>query len=92
MDTHLGILSTFRISIRFDLVPECGSCFVVLFQLGRDASERIIELRTEAIDRWDDRDRDSGGDRSILNRSRAGLVFEKVDKFGHNNPLTAAYR
>ena len=39
----------------------------VLLQLSRNARERRVELSAEAVDRGDDRDGNSGGNKTILN-------------------------
>ena len=52
----------------------CG----VLLELGRDAREGVVELSAQAIDHSDDRDRNAGGDQSVLDGGSARVVFQEM--------------
>ena len=63
-----------------------------LFELRRDVSEGGVEVCTDQIDRRDDRDRNPGGNKAILDCGRARLVLQKRNDSLHVKPLSIAAR
>ncbi len=51
-----------------------------LFQRTVDVRENGVQVRAEAIDRRDDRQRDAGCDQTVFNRGRPRLIREKLPK------------
>ena len=53
----------------------------MLLELGRNARELGIERRADRIDCRDDHDRNAGGDQTVFNCCRAGLMDDGTVKF-----------
>jgi hypothetical protein len=59
-----------------------------LLQRGVDGAELGAQTATDAVDRTDDSQRDTGCDQAIFNGGGAGFVIQKTrKKFGHMKPL-----
>ena len=66
------------------ILPACGALADRVEQL----REQLDQARAEALQDRDDRDRDAGADQAILDRRRAGLVFEKTpERLKHPIPF-----
>jgi hypothetical protein len=48
-----------------------------LFQRATDRGEFGVELRPDALNHGDDRERDTAGDQAIFDSGRAGLIIEE---------------
>jgi hypothetical protein len=59
------------------------------FQRSADGAEVGAELRTNALNRGDDRNRDACGDQPVFDSRGARFVFQKRDKSLHLMPALA---
>jgi len=49
-----------------------------LFESGLNAGEGCVQVRADALHDRDDRDRDAGGDKAVLDGGRSRLVLHKA--------------
>ena len=61
-----------------------GSCSL-LAQLRRDARECGVQLRAEAVDHCNDRNRNAGSDEAVLDRGGARIVLQKREQHFHSD-------
>src|SRR5271163_1542096 len=50
----------------------------ILFELGRDARKRAVELCTKAVDDGDDRNRDARGNQAVFDCRGAAIVIHET--------------